>query len=390
MARKMTPVQVARRISLGIFLALATVLPILHQRLPGMPSIDGICPFGGLEGLYAWVAGQGLLKYLYPGNIVLLGGIVAVGVVAARFFCGWICALGSLQGIFGSLGRRIFRRRFDLPRPVDRVLRWVKYPVLAAILFFTWQTGTLVVRHFDPWAAWGHLSAGWEELWGEFALGLVILAATLVLSLFSDRVFCKYLCPLGAFNGLLARIPLLRIKRDNVTCTDCKACDRRCPMALDISPSLQVPPGECIGCQECVSTCPTRKDTLSLHFAGRKVSPWLVVVLGLGLYLAALGVGQALGMARFGPEALATLHAEGRASIADIKGSATWADVAATFGVDMEALMEVCGVDPSKVPGTTQLKATGKLAGISGWEADLVRKKLAEMTGLPYGGEGAH
>jgi len=115
MRKKIRPVQLARRVTLGVVLVGMTVLSILHQRMQGIPSIDALDPFGGLETLMKFVAGGEFIAKIEPGNIVLFGGIVALGVVLSRFFCGWFCAFGALQGVFGWIGRKIFGRRFTVP-----------------------------------------------------------------------------------------------------------------------------------------------------------------------------------------------------------------------------------------------------------------------------------
>ncbi|MFZ4618852.1 MAG: 4Fe-4S binding protein, partial [Rectinemataceae bacterium] len=97
----MAPIQVARRVTLGVILAGLTLITFLHQRMQGIPSIDALCPFGGFESLLKFISGDGLIKKLELGTMVLAGGIVALGVVLSRFFCGWFCAFGALQGIFG-------------------------------------------------------------------------------------------------------------------------------------------------------------------------------------------------------------------------------------------------------------------------------------------------
>lgn len=132
---------------------------------------------------------------------------MVIGIVLSRFFCGWFCAFGALQAVFGWLGKKIFRRHFTVPPRLDRYLRWIKYPVLVLIIYFTWKTGELVIRPYDPFAAFGHLSAGLGAVWAEFAVGLVLLIATLFFSMLYERAFCKYLCPLGAFNAILSRVP---------------------------------------------------------------------------------------------------------------------------------------------------------------------------------------
>ena len=214
MAKKISTIQLIRRITLGVLLVGMTVLSVLHQKLQNIPSIDALDPFGGLETMMKFLAGGEYIKKIEPGNMVLFAGIVVLGFVLSRFFCGWFCAFGALQGVFGWIGKKIFRRRFTVPAKLDRILRWLKYPILIAITALTWYTGTLIIRPYDPLAAYGHISAGVTALISEFAIGTVILVIILLLSALYERVFCKYLCPLGAFNAILGRIPCF-VSREN-------------------------------------------------------------------------------------------------------------------------------------------------------------------------------
>ncbi|MEI6877278.1 MAG: hypothetical protein WCL50_19360, partial [Spirochaetota bacterium] len=86
---RMATIQIVRRVTLGVILAGMTLLTILHQRVQGIPTIDSLDPFGGLETLLKFVAGGEIIKKLEPGTIVMFGGIVALGIVLSRFFCGW-------------------------------------------------------------------------------------------------------------------------------------------------------------------------------------------------------------------------------------------------------------------------------------------------------------
>ena len=150
MAKKISRIQLARRISLGVFLVAVTVLTILHQRAQNMPSIDSLDPLRRHRDTLQVPGGRRADQEIMPANLVLMAAIIILGVVLSRFFCGWICAFGALQGIFGWLGRKIFKRRFIVPPKVDRVLRWLKYPILVGIVYFTWNTGTLIIRPYDP------------------------------------------------------------------------------------------------------------------------------------------------------------------------------------------------------------------------------------------------
>ncbi len=386
MAAKLAPIQIIRRIALGVVLVGLIVITYLHQRVQGMPSIDALDPFGGLETLLKFAAGGTFIKKIEPGTLVMFTGIVALGIVLSRFFCGWFCAFGALQGVFGWLGKKVFGRRFTVPAKLDRVLRWLKYPVLVAVIFFTWQTGELVIRPYDPLAAFGHLSAGLTAVWAEFAVGFVLLILTLVLSMLYERAFCKYLCPLGAVNAILGRIPLFRIKRVESTCISCAKCDRVCSMNVDVSHGQAINSPECISCMECVTSCPTKKNSLVTTVGGKALKVGAIVALGFGIYLGAAAIGQAAGVLRFSALSLKQQAATGSLKVEDIKGSSTYESVAESFGVELERLYRELKVDMKKVPPSSMLKDTGKLMGIS-FEADAVRVAVAKILGLPYAGE---
>jgi polyferredoxin len=383
MAAAMKPLQITRRVVLGVILLGLTVLTFLHQRIQGVPTIDALCPFGGFESLLKFVASGVVIKKLEAGTMVLSVGIVALGIVLSRFFCGWFCAFGALQGIFGWIGKKLFgkKKRPLVPAKLDKYLRWIKYPVLVVIIYLSWKTGELVIRPYDPWAAYGHLSAGLAAVWGEFAIGLILLVVSLLLSVVYDRAFCKYVCPLGAVNAILGRIPLFRIKRVASTCISCHKCDKVCPMNVDVSKPDAVNDPECIGCMECVTSCPTKTNSLQTTLGGRALKLGAIVGIGFAIYFATVVIGQAVG---YSAKPLSALAAAGKLNVADIKGSSTWDMVAESFGVELEKLYREAGVDMKKVPRMTMLKDTGKVGGYKDFEADAVRVAVAKILGVPY------
>ena len=79
----------------------------------------------------------------------------------------------------------------------DRVLRYLRYGVLAWVLWATATSAKLIFAEYDPYYA---LFNFWT---GEVAVtAFIALAAVVVLSLFIERPFCKYACPYGALLGL--------------------------------------------------------------------------------------------------------------------------------------------------------------------------------------------
>jgi len=88
--------------------------------------------------------------------------------------------------------------------------------------------------------------------------------------MFFQRIFCKYLCPLGAFIAFLAPLGMTAIERNTKSCTQCLACDKVCPVNIQVSRLNKVTSLECIQCQECVNVCPEAK-TLELKISGKKI-----------------------------------------------------------------------------------------------------------------------
>lgn len=138
---------------------------------------------------------------------------------------------------------------------------------------------------------------------------------------------------------------------------------------------------------ECVTTCPTKKDTLQPTLGGRSIKTRNIVILGFVIFAAAALVGQMTNMLHFIPQSLQTRASKGMLDIADIKGSSSYESVAASFGIELERLYREVGIDQKTVPPDTMIKETGKLTGIEGFETDTVRVAVAKILGIPYAGE---
>ena len=95
-----------------------------------------------------------------------------------------------------------------------------------------------------------------RELVGPvFLVKLGILATVIVAATLIWRPFCRVLCPVGAFYGLLNPIGLWRLQVDESRCIACHACSHRCPAGLV---SYRDPNSTaCVRCLECTKVCPT-------------------------------------------------------------------------------------------------------------------------------------
>lgn len=382
-AKRQSKIQIFRWISLAFFIVLVTVLSILHQlSVPGFGPIDALCPFGGLETIYKFLAGGEFISKIFTSNFVLLGGIVLLAIFVGRHFCGWICMFGGLQEFIGMIGKKLFKKRFNVPAKIDNILIYLKYLVLLVVLVLTWKVGELIIRPYDPFVAYSHLSTGLASVWGEFAVGLIILGITLIGSLFYDRIFCRYLCPVGAFLGIASKLSFYQIKREDNTCTHCKICDKTCPVNIDISKKPGITSPECINCLECVTDCPTKKETLFTTIFRKRISPLQVGILGLLIYGATIGVSFASGYWKSADQSLEEKSELGILSPDDIKGSNSLKDVAENFNISIDALYDSLNITKEQVPETTLLKEIKNLINAESFEAEEVREIVKGMLGI--------
>ena len=238
-------------------------------------SVEKYCPFGGLETAYAFLTRQRFTCAAGELNLALFIALVALTLVARKAFCGWVCPVGAVAEWLGRLGEKLFRlkrrdadgaplRVLEPSRAKDRWLRWLRLPVLAVVLFFTYRTGELVFRGYDPYYvlfSWN----GHDVRWWSYAIILALGAAALLFPM----AWCRYLCPLGGVLWPLSAAGRLRLRREPDACTGCRACDAACPHAIVVSKAGDVRSGECTLCLDCTDACPA-PGALGLVLEGRR------------------------------------------------------------------------------------------------------------------------
>lgn len=338
-----------RMLLLVLVLAFSTTIGLLHQVLKfgrAPVGVDALCPFGAIESAYTLIAAGRLIQRIEISSFVLMAAVLVTAILFRRAFCGYICPLGALQELFARLGRRLFKRRFTMPALIDRPARGLKYGVLLVTVVFSARTSELVIRPYDPWAAYHHIFSG--ELLLEFFWGTVILGLTLIGAVFFDRVFCKYLCPMGAFLALLSPLSWMKIRRNPHTCIGCRMCDKVCPVDLKVSTQTLVASPECIDCAECVNYCPVA-DTLYIGAAGkRRVSSGLALGLVALIFVLSVGITSATRTFQWTTIPLTQQVADPGSFDPDlIRGKMTLRDVIDGSGVPAEVFIERFGVDES-------------------------------------------
>jgi len=108
----------------------------------------------------------------------------------------------------------------------------------------------VIIAHLVAWVDVGNLERTIPSVprWVPFLLGVFLLA-----SVYVDRLWCRFLCPLGAAMSMFNRLSLLSIKL-NEKCTKCRRCKGSCLM---VSNEKTVDPNstDCIVCGGCVEKC---------------------------------------------------------------------------------------------------------------------------------------
>ncbi len=245
------------------FLVLIILFSINHYReeqgleplLLGSPSLHAVCPFGGVVSIYRYVTEGKFVGKIHPSSWILMWIVLLLTIVFGPVFCGWVCPFGTVQEFFGKIGRKLFPKRYNrfIPAKLDSSLRYIRYIIVALVIYQTARAAALLFVNIDPYFALFNFWSD-EVVWAAFA----VLAATLLGALFVERPWCKYACPYGAVLGIFNIVKLVKLSRNARTCINCTRCDRVCPMNITPSDDKNVINHQCIMCLECTSenACP--------------------------------------------------------------------------------------------------------------------------------------
>jgi len=254
--------------------------------------------------------------------------MTVLALIFGRAWCGWLCPMGTLLDWLS----------FNKWRPGKIAIpdgwRSVKYVILIAIILaavfsnltlLIFDPLTIMVRTFatavwpaldftvnavesalnntpalqEPLARFDNairplLLPTTELYYPDGWLFAAIFAGIILLNLAAERFWCRYLCPLGAFYGLISKISLVR-RRVNSNCIGCKLCENACPTGtIRRDRDCSSDPGECIMCLQCMDACPCSTSDFGPVYAPAKLNSYdpvrrqLFLGLGAGVLLAML------------------------------------------------------------------------------------------------------
>ena len=241
-----------------------------NKKINWIKVVIQILSFALIPGLFEgeFAAVGNIVSCIYKGNISwesvkysvwMLVATVPATVLVGRFFCGFFCSFGAVQDLLW-LGSHRLRALFPGKRNLkkaDRIFRFAKYAVLFYFIIFIWS-GVTAVKTAGPWQVFGqYVSFGhWPGLKLLLSVGGVLLLLIFIGSLFVQRFFCRYFCPMGAIYSLISQTSFLKIDKPRKECGKCHLCTSKCTMGMDLTKKDRIAGGECISCQKCVSWCP--------------------------------------------------------------------------------------------------------------------------------------
>lgn len=258
---------------------------------------------------------------LFPAVLMVVSTIFL-----GRFFCGWICPLGTLIDL---VTRRI-PKSGPIPLLKGRFRYYLLFTLLVSALFSVNVSGV-----FDPIALLLRAltfffypllglaaRAGWSGLYTlagdgrdhvlflydflrayilpfrETLYPLAFVSTAIIVSIFAierfeKRNWCRNICPLGTLLGILGRFSLFRRMPGRI-CSDCGDCRKHCPTAFD-EEVLQS--GDCIRCMDCRAACSFKRVSFraglpSFSKAGAGLEPVLSRRLFLGSVVSGIVVAK--------------------------------------------------------------------------------------------------
>jgi polyferredoxin len=127
-------------------------------------------------------------------------------------------------------------------------------------------------------------------------LAIIVLSVLFVFSIFDKNYWCRYFCPYGALIGILGWASALRIVRNKKTCIDCSKCTIVCPVYIEVEKKNTVYNLECLGCYDCIDSCPV-EDTLDMKLLGfgKKIHYAVYAGLVVGLFVVFMNTARFTG-----------------------------------------------------------------------------------------------
>jgi ferredoxin len=240
-----------------------------------------------------------LTKVLVYSGLTTLGLVFVVGLTIAfgRVYCSTICPLGTFQDFIIHLEKKIHRKKRFEYKKAPFFFHYTVLIISGALAIF----GSMVLLNLlEPFSNYGRVLTNlieplviWTNNGLSYLLGqlnvyslynipmrnvvisvlivpVLFLALVAHMSYWHGRLFCNSLCPAGALLGLVSRFSILKIVIDEQSCNECGACERTCKANCIESDQKRIDFAACVGCFNCIKSCPTNGIVYSAPLKKKK------------------------------------------------------------------------------------------------------------------------
>ena len=257
-------------IFLLFLLIILTLLLIFQKKLSANKKIHSYVRLGFLTIILTWmgwiaqaqlsivniisyaqalIQGKGFIQFLFEPLmcIIFVYTIVSLILLGRGVFCGWLCPFGALQEILFKFGRFVKLPQLNIPYWLNERLWVLKYLILMLI------ASTIIIGHDSSYALI-EIEPFKTAITSYFdrSLPYIIYAGILlIIALFTERFFCRFMCPLGAVLSFLGRFHIFDMIPRRPECgSPCHLCENSCPVQA-IAPSGKINMNECFQCLDC-------------------------------------------------------------------------------------------------------------------------------------------
>jgi len=215
-------------------------------------TLNYFSPYVSIDGAMAGVISGSLMLFIFMFLTSLFFG---------RAWCSWVCPMAGLSEIALSVNNK------NVNVKKLKIIRYSIFTVWAGFLIamFIVAGG---IKGFDPLRLTEHGISVDSPV--KYIVYYTVLAIFVILTFaLGKRGACHAICWMSPFLvagytlGRMLKLPQLRIKADSSKCVECGACDKKCPMSINVSKGVKegcIKTSDCILCGECVDGC--KKDAL--------------------------------------------------------------------------------------------------------------------------------
>ncbi|MEM7464522.1 MAG: 4Fe-4S binding protein [Pseudomonadota bacterium] len=199
--------------------------------------------FSALTADFSWSA------FLMDPLIFILWFSVAASLLfwGRGVFCGWLCPFGALQELTNKIARYFNVRQITVPWGVHERLWPIKYMIFLGLFGLSLYSLELAERYAEIEPFKTAIILKFQRSWPY----VLFAVALLVVGLFIERFYCRYLCPLGAALAIPGRMRMFEWLKRYKECGDpCMRCAKEC-MVQAIHPEGSINPNECHQCLHC-------------------------------------------------------------------------------------------------------------------------------------------